>query len=365
MSGAAISGLGEWFPDDVRHNHDWPEEFVVAANKRSADRALLEAERSESAALDSCQRAVLDHLTREADDPFLGSHERRVADHQVSSAEAEAWAAEQALSDANVPASAVDAVLSWALVPDRVMPSNACRVSHLLKTGRAWASSVDSACASPISQLEIASALIESGRARHVLLTQSHLSSRAMPLMHPSSPCMGDGATAMLVSASKEPGICRTHLVTHGEFYDTVMWCRGRSSEEDNPWWEAGEAFVMSSRNPAGTRQLIRDVVLMGVRTITELADKANFSPADIDLVASVQPRAWIPLEIARGLGLSADRAPQTFEHYAHLGGAGAIVNLLAARKSGELRPGKLVVLYAQGAGFTRGAVALRWQGHP
>jgi 3-oxoacyl-[acyl-carrier-protein] synthase III len=48
--------------------------------------------------------------------------------------------------------------------------------------------------------------------------------------------------------------------------------------------------------------------------------------------------------------------APQTFDELAHLGGAGAIFNLLEARRLGQVGPGSRVVLYAQGAGFVRGA---------
>jgi 3-oxoacyl-[acyl-carrier-protein] synthase III len=51
----------------------------------------------------------------------------------------------------------------------------------------------------------------------------------------------------------------------------------------------------------------------------------------------------------------------QTFERYGHLGGVGPIVNLLAARDAGKLVPGARVVMYAQGAGFTRAAVSLTW----
>jgi 3-oxoacyl-[acyl-carrier-protein] synthase III len=53
--------------------------------------------------------------------------------------------------------------------------------------------------------------------------------------------------------------------------------------------------------------------------------------------------------------------APQTFERYAHLGGAGAVANLIAAREAGLLGPGALCVMYAQGAGFTRAAAAVRF----
>jgi 3-oxoacyl-[acyl-carrier-protein] synthase-3 len=356
---ARIAGLGQWFPERVRKNSDWPREFSAASRRRQGDRTLVEVGlRKES---DRCRAIVAKYLDLEKDDPFLGGAERRIADPSASSAEAEAEAARRALSDAGQSAGDVDAIFSWALVPDFLMPSNACRVAHAIGATRAWALTVDAACASPVAQLTLAAGLIESGRARSVLLTQSHLATRTFPLAHPASPCVGDGATAMLVTASERPGLSSSHSVTHGEHYDAVVWCRDKAAELDVPWWEAGGAFVMGSHDAEATHKLIDETIEIGVRTVRELGDKARFDVANIDMLASVQPRRWVPAAIAEGLGLPTRVAPQTYDRFAHLGGAGAVANLIAARDSGLLREGALVVMYAQGAGFTRGAVALRW----
>jgi 3-oxoacyl-[acyl-carrier-protein] synthase-3 len=356
---AKVAGLGLWVPEGVRRNEDWPGEFIAASQRRQGDRTLVDVPTEGEP--DHHRAIVKRYLAEEEGDPFLGGKERRIAEPGASSAEAEALAAQAALADAGVSAADVDAVFSWALVPDRLMPSNACRVAHRLGAQRAWASTIDTACASPVSQLTLAAALIESGRARTVLLTQSHLVSPTFPLMHPASPCVGDGATAMVVVASERPGILSTHSVTHGEHYDSVLWCRSKDKAADNPWWEAGGPFFMGSHDQESTRQLMQDTVRVGAGTVRELAERARFDVAEIAALASVQPRRWVPGAIAEGLGLSAEVAVNTYRRYAHLGGAGAVANLLEARDSGLLQPGSLAVMYAQGAGFTRAAAALRW----
>ena len=277
----------------------------------------------------------------------------------MTASEAEAHAGRAALADAGIDASEVDAIFSWALVPDRIMPSNACRVAHFVGAARAWAASVDAACASPVTQLHLAAGLIESGRARHVLLTQSHLASRTFALSHPASPSVGDGAAAMVVSASERAGIHQTHSRTHGEYYDAVVWGRGKTDETDPPWWEPGGAMAMGSRDPDSTRHLMQDTVPTAARTIGELGALAGFAADSVDTLVSVQPRRWVPLAIAEALGLDAAVAVETYQRYAHLGGVGPIVNLLAARQAGRLQPGSRVVMYAQGAGFTRAAALL------
>ena len=357
---ARIAGLGQWFPDRIRTNADWPEAFSAASRMKQGDRSLVDVPSDER---DPTLRIVKRYLAEEEHDPFLGARERRVADASMTSAEAEANAGRAALNDAGVDAAEVDAIFSWALVPDRIMPSNACRVGDLLGAKRAWSVSVDAACASPITHLNLAASLIESGRARTVLLTSSHLCTRTFAMSHPAAPSVGDGAAAMLVTASKVPGILQTHSMTHGEHHDAVVWCRGKTDETDPPWWEAGSALSMGSRSPDATRALMQDTVPTAARTVAELAQRSGFAVDSIDVLLSVQPRRWVPLAIAEALGLKPDVATQTYRSYAHLGGVGPVVNLIAARDAGKLKDGARIVIYAQGAGFTRAAAAVSWSG--
>ncbi|HEY0468304.1 MAG TPA: 3-oxoacyl-[acyl-carrier-protein] synthase III C-terminal domain-containing protein, partial [Polyangiaceae bacterium] len=193
--------------------------------------------------------------------------------------------------------------------------------------------------------------------------TQSHLSTRTFAMSHPAAPSVGDGAAAMLVTASELPGILQTHSVTHGEHHDAVVWCRGKSDETDPPWWEAGGPLSMGSRSPEATRALMQETVPTAARTVAELAQRAGFAVDSIDVLLSVQPRRWVPLAIAEALGLKPEVATETYRRYAHLGGVGPVVNLIAARDAGKLRKDARIVIYAQGAGFTRAAAALSWSG--
>jgi 3-oxoacyl-[acyl-carrier-protein] synthase III len=223
---------------------------------------------------------------------------------------------------------------------------------------------LDVGCATIIGQLLFASSLIESGRARNVLLTSSHFITRAFPLEHPASPSVGDIANAVVVAPSERAGILGVFGVTHGDWYDAVTWRRGK--ENDTPWYEAGGAMYLGSYDREAVRHIVRDTVRFGVETVREAVARAGVSLADIDVLCSVQPRRWIPSAIAEGLGLSPDVALQTFDELAHLGGCGAITNLMEARSRGRLerRPdgrSPIACLYAQGAGFTRAAAIVRW----
>jgi 3-oxoacyl-[acyl-carrier-protein] synthase-3 len=353
--------MGEYRPPTVRTNDAWPADFAarVAASMRTE---LTDVTAGSSG--DPCDAIFARHLATEEGDVFLGTTRRRVADASMSAADAEALAAKSALDDAGLDAGDVDVVLSWAAVPDRPTPPSAPRVAHLIGARRAVAMGLDVGCATIAGQLLFAASLVESGRARNVLLTSSHFITRTFPFEHPASPSVGDVANAIVVGPAERAGVISVFGVTHGEFYDAVTWRRGK--ENDTPWYEAGGAMYLGSYDREAVRRIVRDSVRFGVDTVREAAAKAGVAPGDIDVLCSVQPRRWIPAAIAEGLGLSPDVAPQTFDDLAHLGGCGVVTNLIEARRRGMLDPkpdgrGPIVCMYAQGAGFTRAAAIVRW----
>jgi 3-oxoacyl-[acyl-carrier-protein] synthase III len=359
---AAILGIGEWRPETIRDNSAWPADF----GKPDAAHEDMNAYRNfgAGAGTDPCDVITARHLALEVGDPFAGSTRRRIADAGMTNCEAEARASRAALTDAQVDAGDVDYIVSWTLVPDRVTPPSPSRVTHLIGATRAIAVGMDIGCAAIVGQILFAASLIESGRARNVLVTGSHLATRAFPLLHPASPGFGDVATAMLIGPSERAGILSTFGVTHGEYYDTVAW--RRSKENDTPWYVAGGPMHLGSYDREGFAQIFRDTVRFGRDTVAEAARRSGLPVSEIDLLASVQPRRWLPAAIAEALGLSPDRAPQTYDELAHLGSCGVVTNLIEARRRGLLSPRpdgapRTVALYAQGAGFTRAAVILRW----
>lgn len=352
---AAISGLGMWLPPTVRTNEAWTAEFLEAARARG-DRTLVDIPPSG----DELERVTLEHLAEDARDPFLGSVQRHVAVDEPSWL-GETHAAKAALVDAGLEAGDVDVVMSWAALFDRPCLPNATKVAHEIGAPGAWAFGADAGCASALVQLELAAALIESGRARHVLLTQSHFFTRSFPLSHPASPSVGDSATALVVSARERSGVLGVRSFSHGDYWDAVTYMRGFEANDDPPWWEAGGPYVLGSKSPANTKRIMQDTVRNGVDTVRAAFERARISVSEMQAFASVHPRKWIPGAILGGLGVDPSLTRTTFERTAHVGGCGVVANLLALREAGQLREGSLVGVYAQGAGFTRSAAVLRW----
>ena len=180
-------------------------------------------------------------------------------------------------------------------------------------------------------------------------------------MLHPASPNVGDGATAMLIGASDKHTIAGSYAISHGEHYDTVTYTRGKK-EEDTGWWLPGEkGFYLGSHDSVKAKELIMNTINAGKDTIQHAVNSSGRKVSDIGVVLSVQPRKWVPEGIARALSLSPTTAVQTVEEYAHLGPCGIIANLEEAEKKSMLNPGTVVAMYAQGAGFCRASVIVEW----
>ena len=351
-----ILGLGQWLPDTVRANDAWPAAFVSDSSGR-AKSELADVRTNKNG--DAIDRIVARWVEEEGADPFFAGVERRVANADAACHAVEIEAGLAALRDAKLGGDAIDVVVSVPSLPDRIALSPATAVAKGVGATRAFGFGLDGACASSMVALDIAMSYVESGRARNVLLTQSHLLTRAHPMMHPLSPNLGDGATAMVIGRVEHGGIRATRVVSHGEYYDAVGL--RRRPGDDAPWWEAGGPIALGAYDGEKARKLVQDTVRIGATTVREVLDRANTTIEDIDVFASVQPRRWVPHAIAEAVGLPSRTVVETFQRLAHLGPCGPVANLVEARQRGMLEPGKRALIYAQGAGFTRAAAVIEW----
>ena len=351
----AIVGIGTWLPEATRSNDAWPPEFSERVHARG-DRTFNDIPPSD----DPVAAAILARdLEAEARDPFLGAKVRHVASDRMTAAEAEVQAGLAALRDAGLSPGDVDLVISSSNVPDRLLPTAATAVAHRIGADRALGLGIDVACAGSVVQLDIARAYIMAGLAQTALLVQSHLLLRTIAMEHPASPGLGDGASAMVVTRGSGLQVRSTFAVSQGEHAMAVTWVRGIDDSSDLPWWKAGCEFRLGSRDPARAKVLMRDTVTFGAATIREAARRGDVDVSEIDAIASVQPRGFMPHAIAERLGVPRERAVTTYEQIAHVGVCGPVFNLARARALGRCAPGKVSAMYGQGAGFTRAAAIL------
>jgi 3-oxoacyl-[acyl-carrier-protein] synthase III len=358
---AGIVGLGLWLPETVRRNDEWPASFVASFRENQARRA------KDFTNIETTLRdRPYDHLYQvhagpHEDDPFKGARERRVGAYDVPTAEGDARAARRALEDAAVDPRDVDLILSSALVPDRLVPSNGPAIQTMLGATRAAGIGAESVCSSALSQLDLATALVESGRARFVLCVQSHQIGRINDMALPYSPLFGDASGAFVVGpVADDVGLVEMVRGGDGSLAGAVT-----HEYRDTPgaaWWRdaAGPVHPGSEDLEAG-RFLSRHLLAFAIDTIGALCEKASFQVQDAAVIATLQPTVWYQAAVAAGLGVDARRLPTTHHALAHVGAAGIVANLLEARRQGLLRRRAPVILFSHGAGVTRYAALLRW----
>lgn len=353
---AKIIGMGEWFPSQIRVNADWGPDLLVSFEKH-LERVLLDLIDEKSSHADPVSE---EHLKKEMLDPFVGTTARRVADTNTPSYEGEIAAAEMAIAEAGIDPTQISACYSYSFFLD--MPSMSC-APHILKhfnATNAFGCMLDGACSSPLLQLMAAQALVDSGKFKYILLTQSSLFSRGLPFEHPASPNIGDAATAMLIGPDNHEGhrILNVHARSHGEHYTSVVW---RRQNGDSNWTNAGSTHYLGSYDSEGARNLVQATVKLGAKTITDCMAEIGLATDNLDFLISMSPRKWVPLAITTLLGLAEHQTIEVFDKYAHLGACGALVNLLEARRQNLLTKGDKIGIYSQGAGFTRSAAVIQW----
>lgn len=361
MTAAGIVGMGLWVPPEVRRNDAWPASFVerFARSKRRDEQDFTTVgARGGDRPYDEL---FVRHALPYEDDPFKGTVERRVSSPEEPTVVADTRAAMRALEDARVDPPDVDLILSSAMTPDRLVPTNASGIQSLSGCVDAAAIGVESYCSAALAQLDLAVGLVEAGRARFVLCVQSHHLARVNDLGSPISPLFGDGSSALVVGRVPDGyGLVEMHRSGDASLASAVTWARPQTPGAC--WWrDAAGPIQPGSDDLDQARRFTANLLAYPIDAVRDLCQAAHFDPLEARALVTMQPIKWFQPAVADGLGIPPERVPSTFERYAHMGAVGFVANLIEARAQGCLMPGAPVLFYSHGAGMTRYAALYRW----
>jgi 3-oxoacyl-[acyl-carrier-protein] synthase-3 len=219
-------------------------------------------------------------------------------------------------------------------------------VSHLLGAGRAGAIDVNAACAGFLYALDQAAALIESGRARLVLVCAAEALSRITDVEDRGSAVLfGDGAGAVVVAgADLDLGIARFELSCDGDKADFLY-----ADQNDRVLRMSGQ-------------EVYRHAVARMVESMEAALRRAHLTVADLDLFVAHQANRRIIEAAAAELGLEPEQVVHDMDRAANTSSASIPLALHRAEQEGRLRPGAVVGLAAFGAGFVWGAGVMSWK---
>jgi 3-oxoacyl-[acyl-carrier-protein] synthase-3 len=258
-----------------------------------------------------------------------------------------AEACRRALVDAGREVAEVDRIIVTTITPDRLTPGLAPMVAGLLGCStRTAAMDLNSACAGFLVALDEAAAVIESGRARVVLVCGAEALSRLTDHDDRGTAILfGDGAGAVVVAGGElETGI-------------------GGFVHGTDP---AGEASLYANVAEQTLRQdgqvVYRHAVSRMVTATRDALAAAGLTSDDVDLFVAHQATARINETVASELGVELDRVMFDMDRCGNTSSATVPLALERAEREGRLKPGAVVALTAFGAGFVWSAGVLRWK---
>ncbi|KWR92048.1 beta-ketoacyl-ACP synthase III [Cupriavidus sp. IDO] len=281
-----------------------------------------------------------------------GISARHWAEPDVTSSDLAVKAAEQAIEAAGIDRQSIDLIIVATSTPDFVFPSAACIVQQKLGiTNQCAAFDLQAVCSGFVYALATADKFIRSGSHRNVLVIGAEVFSRILDF-NDRTTCVlfGDGAGAVVLSASDEPGILSTAMHSDGSHVD-ILCVPGNVSGGNitgNPFLHMdGQAVFKLAVN-------VLDKVAREAMTAAEV------SAENIDWLIPHQANIRIMQGTARKLGLPSERMVATVHEHGNTSAASIPLALDVAVRDGRIRPGQTVLMEGVGGGFTWGAVLLR-----
>ncbi|MDP2834407.1 MAG: beta-ketoacyl-ACP synthase III [Pseudomonadota bacterium] len=281
-----------------------------------------------------------------------GIRERHIVEEGELTSDLALIAAERAIEAAGIDESEIELIVVATTTPDRVFPSTACILqSKLGITNGCPAFDVQAVCSGFIYAMSVADQFIRSGQVKTALVVGAETLSRITD-WNDRGNCIlwGDGAGAVVLRASEEPGIINTHLHADGRYQDLLFVDGGVSLKKE------GECYMRMSGNA---------VFKMAVKTLDAIVDETlaanGLVKTDIDWLVPHQANIRIIQATAKKLGMSMDNVVVTVDHHGNTSAASVPLAFDTAVRDGRIKPGELVLMEAFGGGFTWGSVLLRY----
>jgi 3-oxoacyl-[acyl-carrier-protein] synthase III len=307
--------------------------------------------------------ADLEKLVDTTDEWILqrtGIRTRHIVDPGVATSDLCKEAALKAIEKAGLTPNDIDFIVVGTTTPDMVFPSTACLVQAKIGAKNAWGFDLMAACSGFTFALTTAAKMVESGASRHALVIGADVMSSIIDYTDRTTCVLfGDGAGAVVVEASDDDGI---GIIDFENYVDG----------------SGGQALCMpagGSLRPASVdtvnqrlhyvKQDGQAVFKFAVRNTEEacrrILERNGVAADEIDLFVSHQANRRIITSAADKLGLSIDKVVINIEKFGNTTGGTIPLALNDAVNDGRLKTGDLLLLASVGAGFTVGAILMRW----
>ena len=262
-------------------------------------------------------------------------------------------AAERALANAGMAGADIDLIIIATSTPDDTFPSTATKVQHQIGAHNAIAFDVQAVCAGFVYALDVADAMLSSGRARRALVIGAESFSKILD-WEDRSTCVlfGDGAGAVLLERSESPdgfGVLASRLHADGAHRDILYVDGGPSSSGTvgHLRMEGNKVF----RHAVEKLSSVMDEVLEAAGMVVDQVDWLVPHQANIRIIEGMQKK----------MGLGDDRVVKTVHDHANTSAASIPLALSSAVEDGRIKNGQVLAFEAIGGGLVWGASLVRF----
>ncbi|MEJ2128574.1 MAG: ketoacyl-ACP synthase III [Woeseiaceae bacterium] len=284
-----------------------------------------------------------------------GIRRRHIAGEGETCSDMALEAATNAIDMAGIDVSDIDLIVIGTTTPDKVFPSTACIVQRRLGIHNIPAFDIQAVCSGFVYAMDVANRMIVTGGAKNALVIGSETLSRIVNWEDRSTAVLfGDGAGAVVLQASDEPGLISTHIHADGAYEDLLEVPYGISNGYD--MLKAEKAHIQMQGNA---------VFRKAVGTLGDMARETlagnGIDKQELDWLVPHQANMRIILAAAKKVDLPMERVVVTVDEHANTSSASIPLALDTAVRDGRIKRGQLLLFEAFGAGFTWGSALVRF----
>jgi 3-oxoacyl-[acyl-carrier-protein] synthase-3 len=266
-------------------------------------------------------------------------------------------ACRKALESADVDPAEIDLFVMGTTTPDLVFPSSACLIQKRIGLPDCGAMDVNAACSGFMYALSIADKYVRCGDARKVLVCGSETLTQVVNWNRRETAVLfGDGAGAVVLEASEDPGILSTHIHANGNHADLLRTAEGVSQ---------GFGDMSGNDYKPEVQMKGNEVFKVAVRTLGRIVDETlsanDLEKSDLDWLIPHQANLRIIAATARMLDMDMDHVVVTVDRHGNTSAASVPLALDEAVRDGRIKRGDLMLLEAFGGGFTWGSALIRY----
>ncbi len=288
-----------------------------------------------------------------------GISERRILKNGATSDMA-SKAIEALLKNRGITAEEIDLIIVATVTPDMFFPSTACVIQGKIGAKNAWGFDLSAACSGFLFGLVTGAQFVESGMCRKVVVVGADKMSSIVDYTDRNTCILfGDGAAALLLEPTQDFSIGIIDRILHcdGDGGDALHMKGGGSL---NP--PTAETVEKKMHYLFQDGKAVFKVAVVGMADISkEIMDRNSLQGEDVDWLVPHQANLRIISACADRMGLDMSKVMINIDRYGNTTAATIPLCLSEWWQDGRLREGQTIVLSAFGAGYTWGAVLVKW----